>query len=88
MKKPKPIASAKPGFEKVRVKRKVFVYYRLQKRELDDDQSFIQLMIQSAKVTLRRVKMIVTKKTDEIVEKTEIREGDDNQLNTWSSEVK
>lgn len=56
--KRQPIASAKPGQHKVRVKRRTYVYARVRIRELTESQSFIHIMRQIAKETLRRVKNI------------------------------
>jgi len=57
--KQKPIASAKPGEHRVRVNRKFWIYGRVRKKELTDDQSYFQLMKQVAKVTLKRVIEVV-----------------------------
>jgi hypothetical protein len=55
----KPIASAKPGDHRVLVNKRVWVYGRVRKKELTDDESYFQLMKQVAKVTLRRVIEVV-----------------------------
>lgn len=61
------IASAKPREPKVLVNKKVWVYHRIRTRYLNDDQSFVQLMKQVAKVSLRRTIEIFNfnKKSDE-----------------------
>lgn len=56
--KKQPIASAKPGQHKVRVNRRTYVYARVRVRELTETQTFIHIMRQVAKLTLRRVKEI------------------------------
>lgn len=54
--KGKLIASAKPNEHRVRVRNKIFVYGRIRKRILTEEQCYIHLMRQAAKVVLRRVR--------------------------------
>jgi len=54
----RPIASAKPGQHKVRVKERTYVYARIRTRELTEAQVVIHILRQVAKETLRRVKEI------------------------------
>lgn len=56
--KRKLIASAKPNDHKVKVRNKIFVYGRVRKRILTEEQSIYHLIRQVAKVSLRRVKEI------------------------------
>lgn len=62
MKKSRLVAHAKPNEHKVYTRRGVYVYCRIRKRELTDDQCYVQLMRQVAKVALRRVIAIVNSK--------------------------
>jgi hypothetical protein len=63
--KPKLIARAKPNDHRVRVRKKVFVYGRIMKRSLTDDQCYAQLMKQVAKVTINRVNQIINENKDD-----------------------
>ena len=65
-KKKRRVARARPGFHKVRVKRKTYVFARIRKQEYEDDpvilngMNFINYV---AKESLRRVKEIFNIKT-------------------------
>ena len=54
----RPIASARPGQHKVRVRKRIYVYARVRVRELTNAQVVIHFFRQLGKVTLRRVKEI------------------------------
>lgn len=64
MKKPILLASAKPKAHQVKVLSRIFIFGHIQTKALNDDQCYLYLMRQAAKVTLRRVKYIVGTKNN------------------------
>jgi len=64
MPKPTWMAHAKPKEHVVHVRKKVYVYAHIQKKELSEDACFYRLMKQVAKVCLRMTKQFYKPKTE------------------------